>query len=272
MSIGYSICLKENIMAYENIVLEVRDEIAYLRVDRPKVLNALNAATIGELETALERVASDEGIRALVWHGEGKAFIAGADIRELTVLNPLGAKRIARRGQELLNRLENLGKPSVAAINGFALGGGCEMALGCTLRVAARSARIGLPEVGLGVIPGYGGTQRLTRIVGKGRALELILTGDPIPAEEAHRIGLVNRVVDDAELLDAATALAQRILKNGPLAVAAAMESVNRGSDLALDDGQVLESSLFGVLAGTEDMREGTSAFMEKRPARFTGR
>ena len=258
-------------MAFENIHLEKRDGIAWLRVERPKVLNALNAQTVGEISEAVEDIALDDTVGVLVWYGEGKAFIAGADIRELATLDAIGAKRIARRGQSLLNRLESLGKPSIAAINGYALGGGCEMALGCTLRIAARSALIGLPEVGLGVIPGYGGTQRLSRVVGKGRALELILTGDPVNAEEAHRIGLVNRVVDDEDLMAAAEKLARRMLKNGPLALAAAMESVHRGSDLALDDGQVLEASLFGVLAGTADMREGTAAFMEKRAPEFRG-
>ncbi len=256
-------------MSYENIVLEKRAGIAFLCVDRPSALNALNAATIGELEHAIEDVAKDEGVGALVWHGEGKAFIAGADIKELATLTPIEAKRLARRGQLLLGRLEGMGKPSVAAINGFALGGGCEVALACTLRVAGNRARLGLPEVGLGLIPGYGGTQRLPRIVGKGRALELILTAEMIGAEEAHRIGLVNRIVDDAELLEAATALAKRMMANAPLAVEAAMESVHRGSDLALDDGLVFETCQFGVLAGTEDMSEGTQAFVEKRKPEF---
>jgi len=257
---------------YENIVLEKREGIAFLRVDRPNALNALNAATIDEIDSAIEDVATDDEISALVWHAKGKAFIAGADIKELATLSPIAAKRLSRRGQSILNRLEGMGKPSVAAINGFALGGGCEVALACTLRVAGRRARLGLPEVGLGLIPGYGGTQRLPRIVGKGRALELILTGDMVDAEEAHRIGLVNRIVDDSELLDAACALATRMMSNAPLALEAALEAVHRGLDLALDDGALLETAQFGVLAGTEDMREGTAAFIEKRKSQFKGR
>lgn len=256
---------------HENIALEKKGPIAYLRVDRPKVLNALNAATISELFAAIEDVANDPEIRGLIWHGEGKAFIAGADIRELAALDSVGAQRVARRGQKLLELLESMGKPSIAAINGFALGGGCEVALACTLRVASTKARIGLPEVGLAVIPGYGGTQRLPRVVGKGRALELILSGDPVDAAEAHRIGLVNRVVEPELLLDEATQLMNRIIKNGPLAIRAAMDAVHRGFDQALDDGLLLETTLFGVLGGTHDMREGTAAFLEKRAPVFKG-
>jgi enoyl-CoA hydratase len=259
-------------MDYQNIKLETRDGIAVLTINRPEKLNALNVQTLGELEHAVGVCESDAAVRGVIVTGAGeKAFVAGADIAELAVLTPMGGQAIARRGQLLFERFERLGKPVIAAVNGFALGGGCELALACHVRLASENARLGTPEVKLGVICGYAGTQRLPRLVGKGRALEMLLTGDPVDAQEALRIGLVNRVVPKDKLMAEAEGLLRRMLANGPLALRATLEAVNRGLELPLDDAQRLEASLFGLLCSTADMREGTQAFVEKRAARFQG-
>lgn len=258
---------------YQYLKLERQDEIATLMVQRPEKLNALNAELIAELDRAFRHLAEDPEVRGIILTGAGeKAFVAGADIAELARMDPLSGIRTSRQGQDAFRFLERLSKPVIAAVNGFALGGGLELALACHLRLASENARFGLPEVKLGIIPGYGGTIRLPRLVGRGRALELMLTGEMIGAEEAYRIGLVNRVVPQAELLETAQALMKKIAANGPIAVALALESVDHGCDATLDDGLTLESNLFGILAATEDMKEGMQAFLEKRPARFQGR
>jgi enoyl-CoA hydratase len=260
-------------MTYKNLKLETRDQIALLTFNRPQVLNALNAETIGELEQAVDVVEGDDDVRALILTGAGeKAFVAGADINELAASTPSTGQKTALRGQAVFGRIERLTKPVIAAINGFALGGGLELALACHLRIAASGAKLGLPEVKLGIMPGYGGTQRLARLVGKSRALEWILTGEMMEATEAHRIGLVNRVVPRAELLDAAHSLTRMILARGPLAIAFSIEAVSRGLEGSLEEGLLLEASLFGVLCSSDDMKEGTKAFLEKRDPRFTGR
>jgi enoyl-CoA hydratase len=260
-------------MAYENLLFEVKDQIARITFNRPNVLNALNFKTLDELGDCLERVRSDEAVRVVILTGAGeKAFVAGADINELSRQTALGGKDTALRGQAIFHQLETLGKPSIAAINGFALGGGCELALACTMRVASRTARLGQPEVKLGILPGYGGSQRLPRLCGKGMAHELILTGEMITAEEALRIGLVNRVTEPAELLSAAESIARKIVANAPLAVKFAMEAVERGMEMPQEEGLFLEATFFSLCCATEDMREGTRAFLEKRPAEFRGR
>jgi enoyl-CoA hydratase/carnithine racemase len=260
-------------MAYENLLFDVSEQIARITFNRPQVLNALNRGTVEELGDCLNRARDDAGIRALILTGAGeKAFVAGADINELARLTPVDGRQSSRVGQEILHRLETMGKPSIAAINGFALGGGCELALACTIRIASRTARLGQPEVKLGILPGYGGTQRLARLCGKGIAHELILTGEMIPADEALRIGLVNRVVEPADLLSAAESLAKRISINAPLAVKFAMEAIERGMEMTQEEGLFLEATLFGLCCATEDMREGTRAFLEKRPPRFQAR
>jgi enoyl-CoA hydratase len=260
--------------SFEYVTLEKRDGVAVLTVNRPDKLNALNAATIAELDSAVRDVAADEGVRGLLVTGAGrKAFVAGADIAELATMGPLSGVQVSRQGQATFRMLERLAKPVVAAVNGFALGGGLELALACHMRVASSSARFGLPEVKLGIIPGYGGTLRLPRLVGRGRALELILTGEMIDAAEALRIGLVNRVVEDAaRVVEEAEALLRKIIGNGPVALAMALEAVDHGMSATVEEAQVLESNLFGLLASTEDMREGMAAFLEKRQAAFEGR
>jgi enoyl-CoA hydratase len=256
-----------------NLLLDLGDPVATLTVNRPDKLNALDRQTIVELGEAVAAIGAAPHVRGAIVTGSGeKAFVAGADIGELAGMGPLQGVEVSRLGQEVFRAIEQSRKPFIAAVNGFALGGGCELALACHLRVASRAARFGLPEVRLGIIPGYGGTVRLPRLVGKGRALEMILTGEMIGAEEAHRIGLVNRVAEPNELMAQAQALLEAILANGPTAVAFAIESVNRGLDLAIEDALGMEADLFGLLAATEDMREGMSAFLEKRAARFTGR
>lgn len=260
-------------MAYETILYEVNDGVARVAINRPDKLNALNAQVIGELQQAIRAAAEDEAVRVMILTGCGeKAFAAGADIAELAELNPVGIVDLARRGQALTREMERLGKPIIAAINGFALGGGCEMAMACTLRIAADSAKLGQPEVNLGIIPGYGGTQRLSRLVGKGRALDLILTGRMVSAEEALQMGLVNQVVPAAELQDASLRLAGTLKKKAPLALRFAMEAVHSGLEQGLDEALTLEAHLFGVSAATEDKREGIAAFLEKRKAEFQGR
>lgn len=249
------------------------DGVAVVTITRPKVLNALNAETIGELIGVFQHLEATETTRAVVLTGAGdRAFVAGADIAELARMNPTEARQVARRGQSLCNLISALGKPVIAAINGFALGGGCELAMACTLRVAAETAKIGQPEINLGLIPGFGGTQRLPRLVGAGSALEILLTGDPITAVEAHRLGLVNRVVAADQVMDEARALAETLAAKPPVAVRYILEAVRTGMQMSLVDGCDYEASLFGLVTATEDRQEGTRAFLEKRPPVFKGR
>ena len=260
-------------VTFENIVLEKKNAIAYLTVNRPKVLNALNAATLEDLQAAFTDIKNDAAMRVALLTGAGeKAFVAGADIGELTKLDEASGKQFAQRGHAVFDLIENLGKPVIACVNGFALGGGCELAMACTIRLASENAKFGQPEVKLGIIPGYGGTQRLPRLVGKGIAMQLLTTGEMITAQEAHRIGLVNEVTTTAELIPRAEAIAQKIIANAPLAVQFAMEAVNKGLEVPLAEGMYLEAVLFGVICSTEDKKEGTTAFAEKRPAQFKGR
>jgi len=255
------------------VEIEVADRILTATVNRPEKMNALNAQVLEELDAAAVRARTDDAVGAMIVTGAGpKAFIAGADIAELATMTPVSGRAHALRGQAVLSRLENLGKPVIAAINGFALGGGCELALACTLRVASENAKLGQPEVKLGILPGYGGSQRLARIVGEGRAMEICLTGEPITAAEAYRIGLVNRVVPAGEALAAAREIAAKIIGNAPLAVAFTMDAIHNGLDLPLEDGLELEATLFGVCASTDDMREGMGAFLAKRPPKFSGK
>jgi enoyl-CoA hydratase len=255
------------------VVLDVEgDGIAVITVNRPDKLNALNADTVRQLDAVLRRVHEDEAVRVVLLTGAGpKAFVAGADIGELSRMGPLDGVAVSREGQATFRFLERMPKPVIAVVNGFALGGGLELALACHMRIASAKAKFGLPEVRLGIIPGYGGTIRLPRLVGRGRATELMLTGEMIDAAEAHRIGLVNRVEEPEALMDAARTLARKIIANGPVAIALALESVDRGMSTTLDDAQVLESNLFGLLASTSDMREGMTAFLEKRAPAFRG-
>jgi enoyl-CoA hydratase len=260
-------------MTFDNILLEKKSAIAYITVNRPKVLNALSLATMEELGVAFQEIKSDPSIRVAILTGSGdKAFVAGADIGELAKQDAVSGKDYAHRGQAVLGLIENLGKPVIACVNGFALGGGCELALACTMRLASDNAKLGQPEVKLGILPGYGGTQRLPRLVGKGLAMQMILAGEMITAQEAHRIGLVNEVTAAAELIPRAEAIAAKIIANAPLAVQYAMEAVNKGMDMTLAEGQFLEASLFGLCCATEDKNEGTTAFLEKRPAQFKGK
>ena len=260
-------------MSYENVLTEIRDGVLWLTLNRPEKLNALNRATLGEISDVFESVGDDDDVWAVVVTGAGeKAFVAGADIGELNTLGPVEAKEFALRGQAIFRRIECLTKPVVAAVNGFALGGGCELAMACHLRVATSNAVFGQPEVKLGLIPGYAGTQRLCRIVGRGVAMELVLTGRIIDADEALRIGLVTKVVPAEELTAAAEKLAKTLKGKGPLALRAAMEVINQGYDLGFDDACRLEANMFGVLCATEDMKEGTGAFLEKRKPDFKGK
>jgi len=260
-------------MELENLLYEVRDQIATVTVNRPKVLNALNDATMDELRRVFLdiRHRADVGGASLTGSGE-KAFVAGADINELATSTPIEGKDRSRRGHHVLEIMENLGKPVVAAINGYALGGGCELAMACTLRIASENAKLGQPEVKLGLVAGYGGTQRLVRLVGLGRALELLLTGDQISAQRAYEIGLVNAVYPQTELLSQTVGLLRKILANGPLAVRLTMEAAVHGSQMSLAEGLNLEATLFGLSCTTEDMKEGTRAFVEKRAAQFKGK
>jgi len=260
-------------MTFESILLDKKNAIAYVTINRPKVLNALNMATMNELGFAFQEIKNDSSIRVAILTGAGeKAFVAGADIGELAKQDAVSGKEYAHRGQAVLDLIENLGKPVIACINGFALGGGCELALACTMRLASDNAKLGQPEVKLGIIPGYGGTQRLSRLVGKGLAMQMVLGGEMITAQEAYRIGLVNEVTAAAELIPRAEAIAAKIIANGPLAVQYAMEAVNKGMEITLAEGLYLEATLFGVCCGTEDKAEGTAAFLEKRTARFRGK
>jgi len=260
-------------MTFENLLYVKRDRIGFITFNRPKVLNALNRKTMEELNQLLIAARDDEDVRVLILTGAGeKSFVAGADIGELAVQTPVSGRETALFGQSVLHRLETLGKPSIAAINGFALGGGCEVALACSMRLASRTAKLGQPEVKLGILTGYGGSQRLSRLCGKGVAHELCLTGEMISADEALHIGLVNHVYEPAELLPAAETLAKKIIANAPLAVKFTMEAIERGVEMPQEEGQFLEATLFGICAATEDMREGTRAFLEKRPAQFHGK
>jgi len=252
---------------------EKKGAIAYVTLNRPKVLNALNQGTWENLGTAFEDARDDAAVRGVILTGAGdKAFIAGADISELAHVTAIEAVTFSSYGQAVLNLIENLGKPGIAAVNGFALGGGCETAMACSIRVAAEHAKFGQPEVKLGLIPGGGGTQRLPRLVGKGWALQLILSGEMISAQEAYRIGLVNEVVPAADLITRAEAILKQIFANAPLAIKFSLEAVNKGLETSQDEGLSLEASFFGLCSGTEDKKEGTSAFLEKRPAKFQGR
>ena len=260
-------------MSFENLLVERDGPVAILTINRPAVRNALNTQTMDELRRALLDLRRDDGVRCVIVTGAGdKAFIAGADINELAVQSPAGGREHALRGQHVIDLLEHLGKPVIAAINGFALGGGCELAMACTLRLAADTAKLGQPEINLGIMPGYAGTQRLSRLVGRGRALEILLTGDMIAADEAHRIGLVNRVVPAAQLMDETKKLAATLASKAPIAMRYILDAVNTGLDMTLADASRLEATLFGLVSSTEDMREGTRAFLEKRKAEFKGR
>ena len=257
----------------ENVLYEKKGPIAYVTINRPKVLNALNAKTISELRSAFEDARDDSEVRGVVFRGAGdKAFAAGADISEMANDTPLSAEQKTRSGQALTDLIENLGKPVIAAVNGFALGGGCELSMASTIRIAAETAKFGQPEVKIGIMPGYGGTQRLPRLVGRGRALQLILSGEIISAQEAYRIGLVNEVVPAASLLARAEAILNQFISNAPVGVKYSIEAVNKGLDTSLEEGLLLEASLFAICAGTEDKREGTSAFLAKRAPKFQGR
>ncbi len=260
-------------LTLENLLYEKRGPVAYVTLNRPKVLNALNQKTWENLHAAFEDVRDDPAIRGAILTGAGdKAFIAGADIGEVSQISAVQAERSSSYGQSVLDLIENLGKPVIAAINGFALGGGCETAMACTIRVAAETAKFGQPEVTLGILPGGGGTQRLPRLVGKGRALALILSGEMISAQEAFRIGLVNEVVGAAELIPRCEAVLKRILANAPLAVKYSLEAVNKGMNTSQSEGLSLEASFFGLCCGTADKNEGTQAFLNKRAPQFQGR
>jgi enoyl-CoA hydratase len=256
-----------------HVLYEAKGPIAYVTLNRPKVLNALSQDAWEDLRAAFERARDDAAVLGVILTGASdKAFIAGEDISELARATPVDAEKSSRSGQAVLDLIENLGKPVIAAVNGFALGGGCETAMACTIRIAAEHARFGQPEVKLGIPPGAGGTQRLPRLVGKGRALQLILTGELIGAQEAYRIGLVNEVVPAGELIPRCEAILKQILANAPLAVRFSLEAVNKGMETSLSAGLLLEAAVFAICAGTEDKREGTAAFLDKRPARFQGR
>jgi enoyl-CoA hydratase len=257
----------------QNIRFARDGAVATITIDRPKVLNALNTQTLDELRRVILACRHDDAVRCLIITGAGeKSFIAGADINELSVQTPTGGRQHAMSGQHVLDLIENLGKPVIAAINGFALGGGCELAMACTIRIAADTARLGQPEINLGIIPGYAGTQRLARLVGRGRALEILLTGEHITAADAHRLGLVNRVVPAVDLMGEVTKLAATLAAKAPVAMHYIIDAVNKGLDMAFPDAQMFEATLFGLVSTTEDMREGTKAFLEKRKAEFKGR
>jgi len=260
-------------MTLKNVLYDTKGPIAYVTLNRPKVLNALNQGAWDDLRTAFERARDDAAVLGVILTGAGdKAFIAGEDITELSGATALEAEKSSRSGQAVLDLIENLGKPVIAAVNGYALGGGCETAMACTIRVAAEHAKFRQPEVKLGIPPGAGGTQRLPRLVGKGRALQLILSGEMISAPEAYRIGLVNEVVPAAGLIARCEAIVTQILANAPVAVRFALEAVHKGMETSLSAGLLLEASLFAICAATEDKKEGTAAFLEKRTARFQGR
>jgi len=256
----------------ENVVYEKKGPIAYVTLNRPKVMNALNKATINELRSAFEDARDDLAVRGVILTGGEKAFAAGADIAEIANNTAVEAEQASRRGQALTDLIENLGKPVIAAVNGFALGGGCELAMSCAIRIAAESAKFGQPEVKLGVMPGYGGTQRLPRLVGRGRALKLILSGDIIDAAEAYRIGLVDELEPDGHVVERAETVLKKIIANAPFSVKYALEAVNKGLETSVAEGLLIEASLFAVCASTDDKKEGTSAFLEKRAPKFQGK
>jgi enoyl-CoA hydratase/carnithine racemase len=259
-------------LALANVLYEKKGSVAYVTVNRPKVLNALNTPTWSDLRTAFEDARDDAAVRGVILTGAGdKAFIAGADINELAQAAAFKAQQSSRFGQQVLDLIENLGKPVIAAVNGFALGGGCETAMACTIRIAVETAKFGQPEVMLGLVPGGGGTQRLPRLVGKGRALQLILSGEMITAQEAYRIGLVNEIVPVAGLIQRAEAILMKIAANAPIAVKFALEAANKGMETSQSEGLLLEASYFGLCAATEDKKEGTTAFLEKRAPQFNG-
>jgi enoyl-CoA hydratase len=260
-------------MAYENLLFEKRDQIALVTVNRPAVLNALNRRTVEELQDCFLKIHDDAQVRVTILTGAGeKSFVSGADINELARQTPLEGKEFSRFGQGVFNLIENLGKPVIAAVNGYALGGGCELAMACTMRLASENAKFGQPEVKLGIIAGYGGTQRLARLAGKGLAMQMLLTGEMVSAQDALRMGLVNQVTSLAELMPAAESMAKKIAANAPLAVKFTLEAVQHGMEMPQEEGLFLEATLFGLCCATEDMREGTKAFLEKRPAKFTSR
>ena len=260
-------------MAFDNLLIERDQATAIVTINRPKVLNALNTQTLDELRRAILELKQDDTVRVVILTGAGdKSFVAGADINQLAVQTPAGGREHALAGQHVLDLIENMGKPVIAAINGYALGGGCELAMACTLRLAADTAKLGQPEIALGLLPGYAGTQRLPRLVGRGKAMELILTGAPIAADEAQRIGLVNRVVPAAELMPAARALAGQLAKSAPIAMRYIIDAVNQGVEMPFAEACQYEATLFGLVASTDDMKEGTAAFLQKRKADFKGR
>lgn len=257
----------------DHLLVERDGSVATITINRPKVLNALSLQTLDELRRAILALKYDAGVRVVILTGSGeKSFVAGADINELAEQTPITGREHALRGQHVFDLIEHMGKPVIAAINGYALGGGCELALACTIRIAADTAKLGQPEINLGIIPGYGGTQRLSRLIGRGRALELLLTGEQVTAADAYRLGLVNRVVTGANLIGEARKLAQVLAAKAPVAVHYIMDAVDRGLQMPLPEAQVLEATLFGLVAATEDMREGTTAFLEKRKAEFKGK
>jgi enoyl-CoA hydratase len=257
---------------YDNLLIERDEAVAVVTFNRPSVLNAINAPTLDALRRAILDLQGDDTVRVVVLTGAGeKAFVAGADIHELAAQTPTSGREHALAGQHVFDLVENMGKPVIAAINGYALGGGCELAMACTIRIAADTARIGLPEITLGILPGYAGTQRLARLVGKGKALELVLTGTPVTADEAARIGLVNRVVPASELMTAVRTLAVQLAKQPPIAVRYILSAINKGLEMPFAEACVFEATLFGLVASTEDMREGTRAFLEKRKPVFKG-
>jgi enoyl-CoA hydratase len=260
-------------MAFGTLLIERDEATAIVTINRPKVLNALNAQTLDELRRAILELKQDDGVRVVILTGAGeKSFVAGADINELAVQTPTGGREHALNGQHVFDLIANMGKPVIAAINGYALGGGCELAMACTLRLAADTAKLGQPEIALGLIPGYAGTQRLSRLVGTGKAMEMILTGTPVGAEEAQRIGLVNRVVPAAELMAQARALAAQLAKSAPIAVRYIISAVNKGAEMPFAEACQYEATLFGLVASTDDMKEGTAAFLAKRKPEFKGR
>ena len=259
-------------MPFKFLTLEVADRVATLTVNRPDKLNALNDATIAELGHAIDEIRVNDAIAGVILTGAGRAFVAGADISELSSQTPVLAKARARAGQDVFRRIETCPKPIIAAVNGFALGGGCELAMACHIRIASDAAKFGQPESKLGILPGYGGSQRLPRLIGKGRAMQLLMTGETIDAAEAYRIGLVNKLTPAAELMSAAREMMKTILANGPLAIALCIEAIDRGLEMSLDEGLILEANHFGLLATTDDMREGMRAFLEKRAPVFKGK
>jgi len=261
-------------MAYSTLIVEKKDDgIAVLTINRPDKLNALNATVIGELDAAITELDGDASVRGVIVTGAGeKAFVAGADIAELAKATPVEGREVGLRGQRVFDRLERFRAPVIAAVNGFALGGGCELAMACHVRVASDNARLGTPEVKLGLICGYAGTQRLPRLVGRGRALEILLSGEMVSADEAYRIGLVNKVVPKTELMNEATALLKKMIANAPLSLKYTIDAVNAGIDMSFEDAQDHEATLFALLCSTSDKTEGTQAFLEKRPAKFQGK